>query len=171
MPLPAPSLRPLHPKGAWPYKWSGATETSQPHCKRVSKASGGKMPRRLKTPGCGMVLLSPILRISERLEGRAEARCETRGEVSAPAGTEGFSCRQEQIWVELGKGRALLPKGAEGCVRLAGGHSSRAPWPGRSPDPWPTGQRCRLSPAPLRLLLGRLRQRTLHSKVQHNVKS
>lgn len=77
MPLPAPSLRPLHPEGAWLFKQSGATE-STPAPSRArgfstshGEASGGKMGTE-KPQDVGCCFWSPIRRLSPR--GRLEAK-------------------------------------------------------------------------------------------------
>lgn len=69
MPLPVPSLRPLHPEGVWLYKCLGSQKASQPYpeqeglAHRTAKHQVAKMPWGLK-----MLLLVPYLQ-AIRLQG------------------------------------------------------------------------------------------------------
>lgn len=93
MPVPAPSLRPLHPKESWIYKWSGAMEN-------IPAPPGGQQTIRWEnTSGTGNagvwdgVFVPHPQEISPgSWKPGLRARCEMSGEVSAQQAQRDFCC-------------------------------------------------------------------------------
>lgn len=91
MSLPAPSLRPLHPKGARLYKCSGAME-SIPAPLEDQQSIRWENAWGTENRGVwdGVFVPHPRDISPGSWEPELRAGCEMSGEVSAPGGTEGF---------------------------------------------------------------------------------